>query len=92
LFLGADGLRRIGQVVHISPGGKAVVKAERTPRIGETAFDEKNRQIGKVFDIIGPTVSPYVEVSLSVDDPKSVVGGSLYVPNSQNKKRWSKKR
>jgi rRNA processing protein Gar1 len=85
-------LRIVGQVVHISPGGKAVVKAEMTPRIGEPAFDEKNRRVGKVFDVIGPTVSPYVEVSLSVEDPKSVVGGSLYVPSSQKKKRWSKKR
>ena len=85
-------MRRIGQVLHISPGGKAVVKAETTPRIGETAFDEKNRQVGKIFDIIGPTVSPYVEVSLSVEDSQSVVGGFLYVPSSQNQKRWSKKR
>ncbi len=85
-------MRRIGQVIHISPGGKAVVKAEMTPRIGETAFDEKNRHVGKIFDVIGPTVSPYVEVNLSVEDPQSVVGGSLYVPSSQNQKRWSRKR
>ncbi len=85
-------MRRIGQVIHISPGGKAVVKAEMTPRIGETAFDEKNRQVGRIFDIIGPTVYPYVEVNLSIEDSQGVVGGFLYVPPSQNPKRWSKKR
>jgi rRNA processing protein Gar1 len=85
-------LRRIGQVIHISPGGKAIVKAEITPRIGETALDEKNRQVGRIFDIIGPTVSPYVELNLSVEDPQSIVGSFLYIPSSQNHKKWSKKR
>ena len=85
-------MRRIGQVIHISPGGKAIVKAEITPRIGETALDEKNRQVGRIFDIIGPTVSPYVELNLSVEDPQSIVGSFLYIPSSQNHKKWSKKR
>jgi rRNA processing protein Gar1 len=85
-------LRRIGQVIHISPGGKAIVKAEITPRIGETALDEKNRQVGRIFDIIGPTVSPYVEVSVNIEDSQSIVGGFLYIPSSQNHKKWSKKR
>jgi len=85
-------LRRIGQVIHISPGGKAIVKAEITPRIGETALDEKNRQVGRIFDIIGPTVSPYVEVSVNIEDSQSIVGGFLYIPSSPNHKKWSKKR
>ncbi len=85
-------MRRIGQVIHISPGGKAIVKAEGTPRIGETALDEKNRQVGRIFDIIGPTVSPYVEVNLSIKDSQSIVGGFLYIPSSQNHKKWSRKR
>ena len=85
-------MRRIGQVIHISPSGKAIVKAEITPRIGETALDEKNRQVGRIFDIIGPTVSPYVEVSVNIEDPQSIVGGFLYIPSSQNHKKWGKKR
>ncbi len=68
------------------------MKAEITPRIGETALDEKNRQVGRIFDIIGPTVSPYVELNLSVEDPQSIVGSFLYIPSSQNHKKWSKKR
>jgi rRNA processing protein Gar1 len=85
-------LRRIGQVIHISPSGKAVVKAERTPRIGVTVLDEKNKQVGKVFDIIGPTVSPYVEVDMDVEDPQTFVGNLLYYPSSPKHDKRSKKR
>jgi len=85
-------LKRIGQVIHISPSGKAVIKAEKTPRVGVTVTDEKNRQVGKVFDIIGPTVSPYVEVNMDVDDPQTLVGNFLYFPSSPKQKKWSRKR
>jgi rRNA processing protein Gar1 len=85
-------LRRIGQVIHISPSGKAVVKAERTPKIGETVLDEKNRQVGKVLDILGPTVSPYVEVDIDIENPHTFVGNFLYFPSSQKYGKRSRKR
>jgi len=85
-------LRRIGQVIHISPSGKAVVKAEKTPRIGENVFDEEKRQIGRVFDVLGPTVSPYVEVNVEAVDPQSLVGNMLYFPSSSNRNKWRKKK
>lgn len=85
-------MRRIGQVIHISPSGKTVVKAERTPKIGVTVLDEKNRQVGKVFDIIGPTVSPYVEVDVDVDDPQTFVGNFLYFPSSPKQSKRRRKR
>ena len=83
-------MRRIGQVVHISQGRKAVVKAEKTPRIGESVFNEEERRIGRVFDVFGPTVSPYVEVEAM--DPQSLVGNTLYFPSSSKHKKWRKRK
>jgi rRNA processing protein Gar1 len=85
-------LRRIGQVIHISPSGKAVVRAERTPRIGAPVLDEKNRNVGRVSDVLGPTVSPYVEVDMDAEDPQTFVGSFLYFPSSPKHNKRSRKR
>jgi rRNA processing protein Gar1 len=87
-----ENLRRIGRVLHISPSRKAVVKAEKVPKIGGPVVDEKKRSIGNVFDVIGPTVSPYVEVEVKVDDPQEVVGSVLYVSSSSKRRKRSRRR
>ncbi len=81
-------MRKIGRVLHIASSGKAVVKAERVPKVGEVVFDEKQRQMGKVFDVFGPTGAPYVAVDVRVKDPKRVVDRDLYV--SVPSKHWTK--
>ena len=85
-------MRRIGRVTHIGPNGKPVVKAEKTPRIGEKVFDEANQRIGRVYDVFGPTVLPYVEVSVESIDPKSLVGNTLYFPSSSRRNKRRKKK
>ena len=85
-------MRRIGRVTHIGPSGKAVIKAEKTPKIGEKAFDEEKRRVGRVFDVFGPTVSPYVEVDVEAIDPQSLVGNALYFPSSSRRNKWRKKK
>jgi rRNA processing protein Gar1 len=78
-------------VLHLGPNKKAIVKAERIPKIGETVVDEKNRRVGTVFDVFGPTVSPYVEVEVKVEDTQRVVDSIIYVSPSRRRNR-SKKR
>ncbi|KYH39471.1 MAG: RNA-binding protein involved in rRNA processing [Candidatus Bathyarchaeota archaeon B26-2] len=70
-------MNKIGRVLHISPSGKAVLKAETVPRIGDTVLDGDGRVVGKVFDVMGPVDSPYVEVD--VKGKRKVVGRLLYV-------------
>jgi RNA-binding protein len=82
-------LRKIGQVIHISPSKKAILKAENLPRIGETISDEKKQLVGKVFDLFGPKQSPYVSVDIQFEDPKKLIGKILfsYPLNRLNKRR-----
>ena len=85
-------MRRIGQVLHISPSKKAVIRAEKIPKIGETVLDEKKKRVGRVSDIFGPTVSPYVEIEVKVEDPKNIVNSVLYFSSSSKNKKRSKRR
>jgi RNA-binding protein len=80
-------LNKIGRVLHISPSGKAVLKAETVPRIDDAVLDGKGRVVGRVFDVLGPVDSPYVEVE--VKDKRKIVGRLLYV--SPRPKRGKKR-
>ena len=83
-FYGAVDLRIIGEVIQISPGGKAIFKAEMTQGIHDTALVENNRQVRRIFDIIGSTISPNVAISVKIEDPQSIVGDFLHIPSSRN--------
>ena len=81
-------MRKIGRVLHISPSRKAVIKTSKPPRIGETLFDENRKPIGKVFDIFGPTRSPYIEVDIRSGISSDLAGKMLYqlLPSKRSKR------
>jgi rRNA processing protein Gar1 len=75
----------LGRVLKVTPSNSIVVKAEKTPRIGATVIDEDLKTIGKVFDIIGPTSSPYAVIKSSIKEPKRLVNKQLYVLFSERR-------
>jgi len=85
-------LRRIGRVLHISSSEKAVIRTLKPPRIGERVFDENKKFVGKVFDVFGPTKSPYVEVDIQRERASSLIGKMLYQSPSKRKKRGRKRK
>jgi len=85
-------LRKIGRILHISPSQKAVIKTTRSLRIGERVFDENKRFIGKVFDVFGPTGSPYVEVDLQNRGSSDLVGKIAYQLPSKRKSRGRRRK
>jgi rRNA processing protein Gar1 len=78
--------------MHITPSGKAVLKAEKTPKIGEVVLDENRKRVGTVLDIFGSTSSPYIGVLMKTKNPHSTVNKFLYVPVSPKRKKRSKKK
>jgi rRNA processing protein Gar1 len=62
------------------------VKAENLPRIGEAVVDQDMKPIGKVFDILGPTSSPYVAVKPAVQHPEKFADKTLYAVPSERRK------
>ena len=82
-------MQRLGRVLSITPSRSLVVKAEKTPRIGVAVIDESLKNIGKVFDIIGPVSSPYAVVKPTVKEPETLLNKQLYVlPSEKRSKRF----
>jgi rRNA processing protein Gar1 len=85
-------LRRIGHVLHVSATKNMIIKAENIPRIGEKVANEKLTHVGTVFDVFGPTSSPYVAVKPSNKNPEQLVNHILYVvPSKTGRKKRKKK-
>lgn len=70
---------RLGRVIRVAPDRNAVVKAETLPRIGDVVVDEGSNPVGRVFDIVGPTISPYVVVQTGGKDPDRLLDSLVYV-------------
>ena len=85
-------LYRIGQVLHVSNTKNIILKAEKVPHIGNQVIDEKLKQIGTVFDVFGPTSSPYVAVKPNTQNPEQFINQVLYVTPSQERKNKRRRR
>jgi len=58
-------LRRLGVISNITYSGLLLVRAELTPKIGDTVLDPRKRKVGNVTKIFGPTESPFVTIKPS---------------------------
>ena len=85
-------MHRIGYVLHVSNTKNMILKAENIPRIGESVANEKLKQVGTVFDVFGPTSSPYVAVKPYIKRPEQLVNQVLYVVPSKDERIKRKKR
>jgi len=84
-------LRRIGRVLHLTPGGMLIVRAEKTPNLGETVVDDNLKQVGTVFDIFGPISSPYISVKPTTSDPATLLGKTLYAVSRREGRSWRRR-
>ncbi|MFA5364977.1 MAG: Gar1/Naf1 family protein [Candidatus Bathyarchaeia archaeon] len=77
-------LHRIGQVLHVSNTRNIIVKAENIPRIGDQVTNENLKIVGTVFDVFGPTSTPYVAVKPQLQNPEQLVNQILYASPSNS--------
>jgi len=69
-----------------------ILKSENLPRIGDKVVNENLQSVGMVFDIFGPTSSPYVAIKPNVKEPQNLVNNVLYVIPSSSKPKREKRR
>ncbi|MFA6804701.1 MAG: Gar1/Naf1 family protein [Candidatus Methanomethylophilaceae archaeon] len=62
----------LGTVEETTSDGKAVVRSEKLPEIGDPVFDRREKKVGNVKRIFGPVDEPYVSVQL--DDKTAGMG------------------
>jgi RNA-binding protein len=79
-------LQRLGRVLQISPSQNIIIKVENLPAIGETAVDENLKPVGKIFDIFGPSSSPYVAIKSTMREHEKLMNKVLYVLPSKRRK------
>ncbi|MBT8171676.1 Gar1/Naf1 family protein [Candidatus Bathyarchaeota archaeon] len=71
-------MHRIGHVLHVSNTKNMILKVENIPHIGDDVINEKLDIVGTVFDVFGPTRSPYVAVKPKNHNPEKFVNDLLY--------------
>ena len=69
-----------------------ILKAENIPRIGDKVANEKLKPVGTVFDVFGPTSSPYVAVKPHIQSPEQLVNHILYAVLYKDGGKMRKKR
>ena len=69
-----------------------ILKAENVPRIGDKVANANLKHVGTVFDVFGPTSSPYVAVKPYVKSPEQLVNQVLYVIPSKSRRNRRKSR
>ena len=85
-------MQRIGDVLHVSNSKNLILKAKNIPRIGDKVINEKLKEIGNVFDVFGPTSSPYVAVKPHTQNPEQLVNQILYATHSKGKRKTRRNR
>ena len=72
-------MQRLGRVLSLTPSQNIVVKTDKTPKIGAVVVDENLKNVGRIFDIIGPVSAPYAVVRPTVKEPEKLTSKQLYV-------------
>ena len=81
-------MHRIGHILHVSKTRNIILKADNIPHIGDKVTDEKLRPVGTVFDVFGPTSSPYVAVKPNIHITEQLTNQVLYAtPFNDGRKR-----
>ena len=81
-------MQKLGRVITLTPSQNLVVKTEKAPKIGSSVVDDNLKDVGSVFDIIGPVTSPYAIVRPSVREPEKLTSKQLYLlPSKKDRSR-----
>ena len=80
-------MEKLGRVLNVTPSKNIIIKSNKIPKIGVDVVDERLKVVGRTFDIIGPTSSPYIVVKPIIKEPRKIVGEKVYLHFSRNKRR-----
>jgi len=80
-------LQKLGLVLSVTPSRNIIIKAEKPPKSEADVIDEGLKIVGKIFDIIGPTSSPYIVIRPKITDPQRLIGKKLYMTFPRKKQR-----
>ncbi|MDR1820283.1 MAG: Gar1/Naf1 family protein [Methanobrevibacter sp.] len=85
-------MKFIGNILHLANSGKLIGRSSQSPPIGAVVYNQEKKRIGKIYNIFGPTKSPYISIILNSKNFKYDVNADLYVSKSSKDKRRKKLR
>ncbi|MBS7623694.1 H/ACA RNA-protein complex protein Gar1 [Candidatus Bathyarchaeota archaeon] len=73
-------MRRLGKIIHLSRSGNLILRLEANnyPALGERVVDSRLKEIGRIQDVFGPSAKPYISISPTMNDPRSLIGKIAY--------------
>ena len=72
-------MQRLGRALSLTPSQNIVVRTDKTPKIGAVVVDENLKNVGRIFDIIGPVSAPYAIIRPTIKEPEKLASKQLYV-------------
>ncbi len=93
-------MKRLGTALHVVQN-RLIVRSEPIegsetgiPRVNSWVVDQKRTRVGKVFDIFGPTMHPYIIVRPNRGvDAAAHVGKKLYIDEASGRdSKWKRLR
>ncbi|WXG40939.1 MAG: Gar1/Naf1 family protein [Candidatus Freyarchaeum deiterrae] len=87
-------MRRLGKPLHLAAHGDLIIHADFAPKIGSIVVTKDMKEVGEIFDILGPVKAPYVSVKPQVERgiAEKLVGEVLYELVDDKKRKFSKRR
>ena len=83
-------MKKLGKAIIATRNKNILVKIKRKTQLGLKVYDNKLRNIGFIYDIIGPIKNPYavIKTDTSRIKPETLIGKVLYI---EDRKRWKKR-
>ncbi|MCD6591701.1 MAG: hypothetical protein J7K78_01625 [Thaumarchaeota archaeon] len=82
-------LKRLGKVWGVVEG-RLVVEGETLPRLGETVYDSRMREVGVVLNVFGPINKFFIEIDPR-DKPSYKEGTPLYILQEERASRHTRR-
>ena len=83
-------MQRIGRALHINSNKNIILKAENLPRIGDRVVDKSCKPVGMIFDVFGPSASPYVAVKPKIRETRGLIDHVLFAAPTSKPKQEKK--
>ena len=78
-------MKFLGEIVHISKSGRAILRSRKLPKIGEKVYMNSEKSVGYIFDVFGPVEKPFVAVSSNKDLNQ---GSRLFIDENSKIKKY----
>ena len=84
---GAEGLIRLGTVIHLTASKHLIVQSTKIPRLGSFVFKD-NKKVGLVKDIFGPKTHPFIAIvpKIPIEEANELVGKKLFFSENPRRK------